>query len=162
MPTEDLVVHRALERKVLCISIWIVHKGNLLRDAGDWGMVGSHRASSASKFSRMTATNILMLRITDRITVRPHEGPVPNAVQFLLGYLSRKSLLNFGEFEGAQSYPSRTRDGGDADLSARPVRPDVETTAFAIIAQDHVRACPGTQRASRSRYRFRAAKRLEN
>ena len=143
MISEDLVVLRALERKVLWISIWMIHNANFFRDDSDGMKVGGHQASCASIVSLMTALYFRILRPADRVAVKPHAGPVFHAIQYLLGNQSRENLLNFRGFGGAQSYPSRTKDSDDVDFSTGSVGLGVGATAFASLVQDYVRARPG-------------------
>ena len=52
----------------------------------------------------------------------------------------REKLENFRGFKGAQSYPSRTKDGDDVDFSTGSVGLGVAQTLFASLVQDYVRA----------------------
>ena len=149
MTPEELVVFRALERKVLWISIWIIHNANFLRDNSDGMKVGGHQASSASIVSLMTALYFRIVRPADRVAVKPQAGPVFHAIQYLLGNQSRENFLNLRGFGGAQSYPSRTKDSDDVDFSTGSVGLGVGATAFASIVQDYVRARPGWGAATR-------------
>ena len=145
----ELAVLRALERKVLWTSIWMIHHANLLRRDSNGLKVGGHQASSASMVSLMTALYFRELRPEDRVAVKPHASPVFHAIQYLFGNQSRDNLLNFRGFGGAQSYPSRTKDGDDVDFSTGSVGLGVGTTAFASMVQDYVRARPDWRAASR-------------
>jgi len=53
---------RALERKVLWLSSWMIHNANHLRPSRDGLKVGGHQASSASLASIMTALYFDVLR----------------------------------------------------------------------------------------------------
>src|SRR5260370_629250 len=79
--------------------------------------VGGHQASSASVVTLMTALYLDVLRPADRIAVKPHASPVYHAIQYLLGRQSLDKLKAFRALGGAQSYPSRTKDGEDVDFS---------------------------------------------
>ncbi len=61
------------------------------------------------------------LRPQDRVAVKPHAGPVFHAIQYLFGAQSREKLEAFRGWGGAQSYPSRTKDGDDVDFSTGSV-----------------------------------------
>src|SRR5215472_9922334 len=102
---------RALERKVLWLSTWMIHNANHLRANRDGLQVGGHQASRASVATLMTALYFDVLRPQDRVAVKPHASPVFHAIQYLLGHQSRNKLERFRAFGGAQSYPSRTKDG---------------------------------------------------
>ena len=51
-----------------------------------------------------------------------------------------RSWINFRGYKGAQSYPSRTKDGEMVDFSTGSVGLGVAETLFASLAQDYVRA----------------------
>src|SRR6202049_2002755 len=116
-PQEKLACLRALERKVLWLSTWMIHNANHLRPSRDGLKVGGHQASSASLATLMTALYFDVLRPQDRIALKPHASPVFHTIQYLLGHQSREKLERFRAFGGAQSYPSRTQDGANVDFS---------------------------------------------
>jgi len=130
---------RALERKVLWLSTWTIHNANHERPSRDKLKVGGHQASSASLVTLMTALYFDVLHPQDRVAVKPHASPVFHAIQYLLGHQSRDSLIGFRALGGAQSYPSRTKDGDDVDFSTGSVGLGVAMTTFASLAQDYVR-----------------------
>jgi pyruvate dehydrogenase E1 component len=130
---------RALERKVLWLSTWMIHHANHIRANRDGLKVGGHQASCASAVTLLTALYFHALRPTDRIAVKPHAAPVFHAIQYLLGRQSREALENFRGFGGAQSYPSRTKDKTDVDFSTGSVGLGVGVTLFAALVQDYVR-----------------------
>src|SRR5260370_22567124 len=101
--------------------------------------VGGHQASSASVVTLMTALYLDVLRPADRIAVKPHASPVYHAIQYLLGRQSLDKLKAFRALGGAQSYPSRTKDGEDVDFSTGSVGLGVAVTSFAALVQDYVR-----------------------
>ena len=129
----------ALERKVLWLSTWMIHNANHLRPSRDGLKVGGHQASSASVATLMTALYFDVLRPQDRVAVKPHASPVFHAIQYLLGHQTRDKLERFRGFGGAQSYPSRTKDGDIVDFSTGSVGLGVGMTLFASIAQDYLR-----------------------
>src|SRR6202011_6217768 len=96
----------------------------------------------ASVATLMTALYFDVLRPQDRVAVKPHASPVFHAIQYLLGHQTRDNLERFPAFGGAQSYPSRTTDGENADFSAGPVGLGVGMTLFTSIAQDYLRLKP--------------------
>jgi len=53
--TDRRAVLGALERKVLWLSSWMIHKANHVRPKRDGLKVGGHQASCASRASIMTA-----------------------------------------------------------------------------------------------------------
>ena len=129
---------RDLERKVLWLSAWTIHNANHLRAEEDAIKVGGHQASSASLVSIMTALYFGVLKPQDRVAVKPHASPVFHAIQYLLGNQTREKLEAFRAFGGAQSYPSRTKDTDDVDISTGSVGLGVAMTAFASLTQDYL------------------------
>ncbi|WP_417715158.1 1-deoxy-D-xylulose-5-phosphate synthase N-terminal domain-containing protein [Rhodocista pekingensis] len=130
---------RALEKKVLWLSTWMIHNANHLRPSRDGLKVGGHQASSASVATILTALYFDVLRPQDRVAVKPHASPVFHAIQYLLGRQKREKLEAFRALGGAQSYPSRTKDTADVDFSTGSVGLGVAGTAFASMVQDYVR-----------------------
>src|SRR6516225_9371680 len=138
-PEDKITCLRALERKVLWLSTWMIHNANHLRPNRDGLKVGGHQASSASLATLMTALYFDVLRPQDRVAVKPHASPVFHAIQYLLGHQSRDKLEGFRAFGGAQSYPSRTKDGETVDFSTGSVGLGVGMTLFTSMAQDYLR-----------------------
>src|SRR5438132_8852433 len=138
-PPDKIACLTALERKVLWLSTWMIHHANHLRANRDGLKVGGHQASSASLATLMTALYFDVLRPQDRVAVKPHASPVFHAIQYLLGHQSREKLERFRAFGGAQSYPSRTKDGETVDFSTGSVGLGVGMTLFASMAQDYLR-----------------------
>src|ERR1700732_4289123 len=128
-----------LERKVLWLSSWTIHHANHIRPSRDGVKVGGHQASSASVATLMTALYFDVLRPQDRVAVKPHASPVFHAIQYLLGHQTRDKLERFRAFGGAQSYPSRTKDGDIVDFSTGSVGLGAGMTLFSSIAQDYLR-----------------------
>src|SRR5215467_12622830 len=137
---DDLQVLAELERKILWLASWMIHNANHLRDSDDGMKVGGHQASSASLATIMTALYFGVLKPEDRVAVKPHASPNFHAIQYLLGRQSREKLENFRGFGGAQSYPSRTKDSDDVDISTGSVGLGAAFTIFASMVQDYVRA----------------------
>lgn len=129
-----------LEKKLLWLSTWTIHNANHLRESADGLKVGGHQASSASLATIMTALYFATLRPQDRVAVKPHASPVFHAIQYMLGNQTREKLERFRGYKGAQSYPSRTKDGDDVDFSTGSVGLGVAQTLFASLVQDYVRA----------------------
>src|SRR5580692_4488207 len=136
---ERLGFLRALERKVLWLSAWMIHNANHIRPSRDGLKVGGHQASSSSLVTLMTALYFDVLRPSDRVAVKPHASPVFHAIQYLLGNQTLDKLERFRAYGGAQSYPSRTKDSDDVDFSTGSVGLGVAITLFASIVQDYVR-----------------------
>ncbi|PPR11667.1 MAG: Pyruvate dehydrogenase E1 component [Alphaproteobacteria bacterium MarineAlpha11_Bin1] len=134
-----LEVLGALERKVLWLSSWIIHNANHIREARDGLKVGGHQASSASMVTMMTALYFDVLRPQDRVAVKPHASPVFHAIQYLLGNQSLEKIQGFRAFGGVQSYPSRTKDTDDVDISTGSVGLGAAHTVFSSLVQDYVR-----------------------
>ncbi len=131
----------AIADRLLWLSAWMIHNANHLRPAGDGDVkVGGHQASSASMVTIMTALYFHALRAEDRVAVKPHAGPVLHAMQYLAGNQTLEKLQNYRGFGGAQSYPSRTKDGAFVDFSTGSVGLGVAQTLFASLVQDYVAA----------------------
>jgi pyruvate dehydrogenase E1 component len=128
-----------IEKKVLWLSQWMIHAANHLREA-DEIKVGGHQASSASMVQILTALYFRVLRPEDRVAVKPHASPVFHAIQYLAGRQDVAKLKAFRGWGGAQSYPSRTKDGATVDFSTGSVGLGVAVTAFASLVQDYIRA----------------------
>jgi pyruvate dehydrogenase E1 component len=128
-----------LERKVLWLSVWMIHHANHIRPKRDGLKVGGHQASSASVATLMTALYFDVLRPSDRVAVKPHASPVYHAIQYLLGRQSREKLERFRALGGAQAYPSRTKDADDVDFSTGSVGLGVAMTSFAALVRDYLR-----------------------
>ena len=134
---------RQLERideRLRWLSTWTIHNANHLRESRDGLKVGGHQASCASMTTIMTALYFHALRPQDRVAVKPHASPVFHAAQYLMGRQSREQLERFRAFGGAQSYPSRTKDKDDVDISTGSVGLGVAITAFSALAQDYLDA----------------------
>ena len=131
---------KELERKILWLSAWTIHNANHLRAEDDAVKVGGHQASSASMNAILTALYFAVLKPEDRVAVKPHASPVFHAIQYLMGLQTREKLEAFRAFGGAQSYPSRTKDVDDVDISTGSVGLGVAMTAFASLTQDYLAA----------------------
>src|SRR5438477_12173043 len=138
--TNDLAILRELERKVLWLASWTIHHANHVRENVDGLKVGGHQASSASLASIMTALYFRALRPQDRVAVKPHASPIYHAIQYLLGRQTQQKLEDFRGYKGAQSYPSRSKDGDDVDFSTGSVGLGVAQTLFSSLVQDYVKA----------------------
>ncbi len=135
---QKLAYLKALERKILWLSSWTIHNANHIREARDGLKVGGHQASCASVATLMTALYFDVLRPQDRVAVKPHASPIFHAIQYLLGNQSRDQLQQFRALGGAQSYPSRTKDSDDVDISTGSVGLGVGLTMFAAMVRDYV------------------------
>jgi pyruvate dehydrogenase E1 component len=141
MPPVDIEALSRLERRILWLAVWTIHHANHLRAAEDTDVkVGGHQASSASMATIMTALYLHVLRPEDRVAVKPHAAPVFHAIQYLAGRQTRDKLERFRAFGGAQSYPSRTKDGDEVDFSTGSVGLGVAQTLFSALVQDYVTA----------------------
>ena len=125
-----------LERRLRWLSSWIVHNANHIREKRDGLKVGGHQASCASMTTIMAVLYSHALNAADKVSVKPHAGPVLHAIHYLLGDQSRESLEQFRGFGGAQSYPSRTKDRIPVDFSTGSVGLGVAVTAFTSLVQD--------------------------
>src|ERR1019366_1797851 len=139
VPDRHLHVLRQLERKLLWLSAWMIHNANHLRPNRDGLKVGGHQASCSSVVSIMTALYFEILRPQDRVAVKPHASPVFHAINALFGRQQREPMQKFRQFGGAQSYPSRTKDGPEVDFSTGSVGLGVAMTSFSALIADYVR-----------------------
>ena len=139
---DKIAAIEALTKKALWLSNWMIHHANHIRPNVDGVKVGGHQASSASMAAIMAALYFGVLRPEDRVAVKPHAAPVFHAIQYLFDKQTLDKLENFRAFGGAQSYPSRTKDTDDVDISTGSVGLGVAFTAFASLIQDYVRAKP--------------------
>ncbi|MDA9973423.1 transketolase [Alphaproteobacteria bacterium] len=129
---------KLIEKRILWLSCWMVHNANHLRENKDGLKVGGHQASSASIVSIMTALYFSILKPEDRVAVKPHASPVFHAIQYLAGLQTKENIENFRGFGGAQSYPSRTKDVDDVDISTGSVGLGVAMTSFISLIQDYI------------------------
>jgi pyruvate dehydrogenase E1 component len=129
---------RALQKKVLWLSTWMIHNANHIRPSRDGLKVGGHQASSASCATMLSALYFDVLNPQDRVAVKPHASPVFHAIQYLLGNQTREKIEGLRRFGGAQSYPSRTKDTDDVDISTGSVGLGAAHTVFSSIVQDYV------------------------
>lgn len=136
---KDLEMLGLLEKKVRWLSSWTIHNANHLRPKRDGIKVGGHQASCASMTTLMTALYFNVLRPQDRVAVKPHASPVFHAINYLFGRQTKEKLEAFRAFGGAQSYPSRTKDGDQVDFSTGSVGLGAAVTNFAALTQDYLR-----------------------
>lgn len=130
-----------LSRRILWLSHWMIHNANHLRPAEDGSVkVGGHQASSALMTQIMTALYFNVLRPEDRVAVKPHASPVFHAIQYLVDNLDVEQMKNFRGWKGVQSYPSRTKDTDDVDLSTGSVGLGAAITIFGSLVQDWLAA----------------------
>jgi len=135
---EKIATMEALDARLRWLSSWIVHNANHLREKRDGLKVGGHQASCASMTAIMAALYFHALRPQDKVSVKPHAGPVLQAIHYLLGHQSLAQLQQFRALGGAQSYPSRTKDKIPVDFSTGSVGLGVAITAFSSLVQDYL------------------------
>ncbi|MCZ4282719.1 transketolase [Kiloniella laminariae] len=136
---KQILALQEIEKKIRWLASWMIHHANHLRQSRDGLKVGGHQASCASITTIMTALYMHELRTQDRVAVKPHASPVLHAIQYLLGNQTREKMENFRAFAGAQSYPSRTKDGSMIDFSTGSVGLGAAITNFAALTQDYLR-----------------------
>ncbi len=135
---EKIATIETLDARLRWLSSWIVHNANHLREKRDGLKVGGHQASCASMTAIMAALYFHALRPQDKVSVKPHAGPVLQAIHYLLGNQSLAQLQQFRALGGAQSYPSRTKDKIPVDFSTGSVGLGVAITAFSSLVQDYL------------------------
>ena len=135
---ELIAALEALDTRLRWLSAWTVHNANHIREKRDGLKVGGHQASCASMTAIMAALYFHALRPEDKVAVKPHAGPVLQAIHYLLGNQSLDKLQSFRALGGAQSYPSRTKDNIPVDFSTGSVGLGVAITAFSSLVQDYL------------------------
>jgi pyruvate dehydrogenase E1 component len=141
LPAEELAALEAIHRRLLWLAAWMVHNANHLRPKAEGDVkVGGHQASSASMAAIITALYFHVLRPEDRVAVKPHAAPVFHAMNYLTGRQTRDRLQSFRAWGGAQSYPSRTKDGPEVDFSTGSVGLGAALPIFASLVQDYLLA----------------------
>lgn len=128
----------AIDARLRWLSSWTVHNANHIREKRDGLKVGGHQASCASMTSIMAALYFHALRPQDKVAVKPHAGPLLQAIHYMLGQQSLEQLQKFRALGGAQSYPSRTKDKIPVDFSTGSVGLGVAITAFSSLVQDYL------------------------
>ena len=136
---ENFKLLKEIEQKVLWLSCWMIHNANHIRENFDGIKVGGHQASCASMVSMMVSLYFDILKPEDRVAVKPHASPVFHAIQYLAGLQKLEKIQNFRGYNGAQSYPSRTKDIDDVDISTGSVGLGVAMTSFLSLTQDYIR-----------------------
>ena len=114
--TDELATLERIQRKVLWLATWMIHRANA-RPSADGTKVGGHQASSASVVGLLTALYFKALRPDDRVAVKAHAAPAFYAIQYLRGRLPRSALAELRSFGGLQAYPSRRKNPEIVDLS---------------------------------------------
>jgi pyruvate dehydrogenase E1 component len=127
-----------LDARLRWLSAWTIHNANHIRESRDGLKVGGHQASCASMTAIMAVLYFHALGPNDRVSVKPHAGPVLHAIHYLLGNQTLDQLRRFRGLGGAQSYPSRTKDKIPVDFSTGSVGLGVAITAFASLVQDYL------------------------
>ncbi len=125
-----------IEKKVSWLSNYIIHFANNIRKKDDDLKVGGHQASCASVVSILIVLFFKILKRYDRIAIKPHASPVFHAIQYLLGNQTKENLKNFRKLNGAQAYPSKTKDYCDVDFSTGSVGLGGAMTIFSSFTQD--------------------------
>ena len=135
---ETIAALEVLDARLRWLASWTIHNANHLREKRDGLKVGGHQASCASMTAIMTALYFHALRPQDKVAVKPHAGPVLQAIHYMLGNQSLDQLQWFRALGGAQSYPSRTKDKIPVDFSTGSVGLGVAITAFSSLVQDYL------------------------
>jgi pyruvate dehydrogenase E1 component len=136
--TTDLDALAEIERQVLWLSTAIIHHANRVRPNPGGLKVGGHQASSASMVSIMTSLWFRHLRVTDRVSVKPHASPVLHAINYLLGELDESYLPTLRAFGGLQSYPSRVKDPDPVDYSTGSVGIGATAPIWGAVARRYL------------------------
>jgi pyruvate dehydrogenase E1 component len=132
-----LRVLESIQRRVLWLSTWMVHRANA-RPGGDGTKVGGHQASSASVVSLLTALYFGALGPDDLVAVKAHASPAFYAIQYLRGRLRAADLEALRDFEGLQAYPSRRKNGHIIDLSTGSMGLGAVAATFGALATRYI------------------------
>jgi pyruvate dehydrogenase E1 component len=127
--------------QVLWLSTSIIHYANRIRPNPDGLKVGGHQASCASMVSIMSSLYFEQLRSGDRVSVKPHASPVLHAINYLLGALDEKYLTTLREYEGLQSYRSRSKDPDPVDYSTGSVGIGATAPIWGAFARRYIDSC---------------------
>lgn len=135
---EHLSALEEVHERILWLSTSIIHHANRVRPNRSGLKVGGHQASCASIASIMTALWFHELQAEDRVSIKPHAGPVWHAINYLLGDLGEEHMTALREFGGLQSYPSRTKDPVPADYSTGSVGIGATAPIWGAVARRYV------------------------
>jgi pyruvate dehydrogenase E1 component len=135
---ETIAALETIDARLRWLSSWMVHHATHIRPKRDGLKVGGHQASCSSMTAIMAALYFHALRPQDKVAVKPHAGPVLQAIHYLLGNQTLDQLQRFRGLGGAQSYPSRTKDQIPVDFSTGSVGLGVAITAFSSLVQDYL------------------------
>lgn len=155
-PTKNLIALadeptlQRIQERVLWLACSMVHHANKVRATTSGVKVGGHQASSASMTSIMTALYFDSLRSGDRVSVKPHAGPVLHAINYLLDRLDVGYLTKLRAFGGLQSYPSRTKDPDPVDFSTGSVGIGATATIWNALSHRYLTDHFDVQQAGRS------------
>src|SRR5688572_6875345 len=130
----DLDILRAIEKKLLWLSTWMVHHANFVRPNADGTKVGGHQASSSSVVTLMTALSFHWLRPGDVLATKAHGSPVFYAAQYLRGRLDADALAGLRVYGGLQAYPSHRKNPEIVDLSTGSMGLGAVQTTFGALA----------------------------
>src|SRR5213594_1897765 len=130
---DELATLERIQRKVLWLATWMIHRANA-RPSADGTKVGGHQASSASVVGLLTALYFKALRPDDRVAVKAHAAPAFYAIQYLRGRLPRSALAELRSFEGLQAYPSRRKNPEIVDLATGSMGLGAVQATFGALA----------------------------
>jgi pyruvate dehydrogenase E1 component len=80
---EKIAAIETLDSRLRWLASWIVHNANHIRPKRDGLKVGGHQASCASMTAIMAALYFHALRPNDKVSVKPHAGPLLQAIHYL-------------------------------------------------------------------------------
>lgn len=136
--TADLAALEEIHDRLLWLTTSIIHHANRVRPNRSGLKVGGHQASCASIASIMTALWFHELGPEDRVSIKPHAGPVWHAINYLFGDLDETQMTSLRAFGGLQSYPSRTKDPVPADYSTGSVGIGATAPIWGAVARRYV------------------------
>src|SRR5262245_60221445 len=137
-PDADLAVLHSIERRVLWLSLLMVHHANSGRPNPDGTKVGGHQASSSSVVSLLTTLYFEALEPGDVVAVKAHGSPAFYAIEYLRGRLEQSDLTALREYGGLQAYPSRRKNPQIVDLSTGSMGLGSVMAAFGALASRYL------------------------
>ncbi len=141
----ELEVLDVIQRKVLWLSVYMVHHANALRPNPDGTKVGGHQASSSSVVSLMTALYFGALRPDDVVALKAHASPAFYAIEYLRGRLTLDDLRGLRVYGGLQAYPSRRKNPEVVDLSTGSMGLGAVAASFGALAARYIEQHAGAR-----------------
>jgi pyruvate dehydrogenase E1 component len=138
IPSAELALLDAIQRRVLWLAVHMVHHANYGRPNPDGTKVGGHQASSSSVVTLMTALYFKALKPGDVVAVKAHGSPVFYAIEYLRGRLTRDQLESLRQLGGLQAYPSRRKNPELVELATGSMGLGAVMATFGALSARYV------------------------